>query len=163
MRATSSGRRRFFRPSTVAFSMFIRETVPATPLRLVLGGVFLALGLVFLYHALRLGWKHVRHRRCYLHLHPEYLLERSAGHVTLIPRERLLFVWGRRELRLRGADLTWDSIGWRGPDGATQVYDLKDHYWPAGARPGSAPHDWRLIRRFYALGGPPPGFHGRPE
>ena len=147
----------------VANNMFINRSVPPTPLRLILVALFFGLGLVFLLFALRIGSKRLLHRKCHLLLHPDCLLERNAWRVTLIPRERLLFAWGRRELRLRGADLTYDAIGWRDADGETRVYDLKDHYWPAENRHRAMPHDWNLIRQVYRLGGPPPGFHGRPR
>ncbi|HOG63925.1 MAG TPA: hypothetical protein PLM00_07885 [Spirochaetota bacterium] len=141
-----------------ASNIFITETVPATPLRVLLLLIAGCIGILFFFFAIRILAKRLGHSRYYLYLGDEWLVERNLWHVSIIPASDLVYAWGRREFRTRGADLEYESLVWRDGNGSLKVYDLHDHYWHGAGHGRQVASSWNLIRKQYRIGGPPAGF-----
>lgn len=137
-------------------SLFVHNQFSWAGLKLFLMILFGLLGLFFLVTGIRVESKRIRRDRFFLLLEKDLLLERSLSRVTLIPRDRLVYAYLRRETRVSGNDIHFDALVYSGEHNKHIAYDLHDHYHKdPGAEHEAADIVVSTIRRTYRIPEPP--------
>jgi hypothetical protein len=142
-----------------AWNIFVARIVPPTPLRILVIGFLFSLGVLFFFFALRVLVKWFFHSRYYLYLGDEWLVERNFWSATILPVSSLTHSWRRREIRIRGTDIEFESIMWKGHDGELYAYDLRDHYWHHDQHEQRTRQAASLICSRYGICRPPTGLN----